>query len=109
MSGASRWLDARNGTRNAPAATSASVKHANFLTQHLLLALRRRSAIGCVPGQGKGLKRWQFLRRFDPPDQNHEEFRAALVMRSPIPMAKLNSYRELMVWQKSMNLAERCY
>ena len=30
-------------------------------------------------------------------------------MRSPIPMAKLNSYRELMVWQKSMNLAERCY
>ncbi len=24
-------------------------------------------------------------------------------------MAKLNSYRELLVWQKSMNLAERCY
>src|SRR4029434_8254789 len=24
-------------------------------------------------------------------------------------MAKLNSYRELFVWQKSMNLAERCY
>jgi four helix bundle protein len=24
-------------------------------------------------------------------------------------MAKLNSYRELLVWQKSMNLADRCY
>jgi four helix bundle protein len=24
-------------------------------------------------------------------------------------MAKLNSYRELLVWQKSMTLAERCY
>lgn len=24
-------------------------------------------------------------------------------------MAKLNSYRELVVWQKSMNLADRCY
>jgi hypothetical protein len=24
-------------------------------------------------------------------------------------MAKLNSYRELLVWQKSMSLAERCY
>ena len=24
-------------------------------------------------------------------------------------MAKLTSYRELLVWQKSMNLAERCY
>jgi four helix bundle protein len=24
-------------------------------------------------------------------------------------MAKLTSYRELIVWQKSMNLAERCY
>jgi four helix bundle protein len=24
-------------------------------------------------------------------------------------MAKLNSYRELFVWQKSMTLAERCY
>lgn len=24
-------------------------------------------------------------------------------------MAKINSYRELLVWQKSMNLAERCY
>jgi four helix bundle protein len=24
-------------------------------------------------------------------------------------MAKLNSYRELIVWQKSMNLADRCY
>ncbi len=24
-------------------------------------------------------------------------------------MAKLNSYRELRVWQKSMNLADRCY
>src|SRR6185295_4274230 len=24
-------------------------------------------------------------------------------------MTKLNSYRELIVWQKSMNLADRCY
>jgi four helix bundle protein len=24
-------------------------------------------------------------------------------------MAKFNSYRELLVWQKSMNLADRCY
>jgi four helix bundle protein len=24
-------------------------------------------------------------------------------------MAKLSSYRELLVWQKSMNLADRCY
>ena len=27
----------------------------------------------------------------------------------PDRMAKLNSYRELLVWQKSMNLADRCY
>src|SRR5882672_508177 len=30
-------------------------------------------------------------------------------MRQQTRMARLNSYRELMVWQKSMNLAERCY
>ena len=27
----------------------------------------------------------------------------------PEVMAKITSYRELLVWQKSMNLAERCY
>ena len=30
-------------------------------------------------------------------------------MRIEERMAKLTSYRELIVWQKSMNLAERCY
>jgi four helix bundle protein len=30
-------------------------------------------------------------------------------MRLQTSMAKLTSYRELLVWQKSMNLAERCY
>jgi hypothetical protein len=30
-------------------------------------------------------------------------------MRPQTRMAKLTSYRELLVWQKSMNLAERCY
>src|SRR5688572_33235502 len=30
-------------------------------------------------------------------------------MRSRWGMSKITSFRELLVWQKSMNLAERCY
>jgi four helix bundle protein len=30
-------------------------------------------------------------------------------MRSRSGMAKITSFRDLLVWQKSMNLAERCY
>src|SRR6185503_13637317 len=55
MSGASRWLDARSGLRNAPAVTNASTTQASFLTEHLLLRLRRKRAIGCVNERGKGL------------------------------------------------------
>src|SRR5262245_29737479 len=57
MSGASRWLDARNGLRHVPAATTASTTQASLFTEHLLSLLRRRVATGCVKegGRGKGL------------------------------------------------------
>src|SRR5690349_1879720 len=48
MSGASRWLDARNGLRHVPAATTTSTTQASFLTEYLLFALRRAVDIGCV-------------------------------------------------------------
>ena len=30
-------------------------------------------------------------------------------MLTPVGMSKIESFRDLLVWQKSMNLAERCY
>jgi four helix bundle protein len=40
---------------------------------------------------------------------NQADIRAAFKMLLKIGMAKINSFRDLLVWQKAMDLAVRCY